>query len=124
MKWIFLLAAFLSATTAHAADPWTPAQKALGATSTALLVVDWGQTLDVQKHPHKDGMAYTESNHILGAHPSRGQINTYFASAIVGNLAIAHLLPSKWRTGWLASVTVVEVVVTNHNRQLGVGISF
>lgn len=104
---------------AQAADPWTPTQQTLAATSTAALAVDWGQTLDISNHP-----GLFETNPILGRHPTRAQINRYFASSIVGSLAVAHLLPSRFRTTWLSAVTMLEVSVSAHNYQIGVGLNF
>ena len=50
----------------------------------ALHLVDWGQTLDIAKHPE----AHYEYNPILGKHPSVRKVNTYMTLSAVAVLSL------------------------------------
>lgn len=99
---------------------WDRTDYALGATAIAGLVVDWGQTRYIAKHPD----THFEKNRILGEHPSVGRVDAYFAGTIAGTLAFANWLSPTNRKILLGTVTAVELVVTNRNRSLGVKIAF
>ena len=101
-------------------DPWTKEQIALQSAATAFTVVDWGQTLDIAKKPNE----YIETNPVLGKHPSEGRVNTYFAIATLGQIAIAHILPDKWRKRWLGANIMVEGYFVQGNYKLGLRVNF
>jgi hypothetical protein len=101
------------------ATDWTTQDTVLQATMTALLVVDWGQTLWIADHTNNQkicGYTYDgqylcqkksdmyglppveEINPALGDHPSRGTVNAYFGIAIPAHAAISYgLRKSGWR---------------------------
>ena len=79
---------------------------------TATLLADWGQTRYIIKHPEQ----YHETNVYLGAHPSSGRINVYFATVI----GVGLLLPPSWQ--W--ALSAFEISVIAHNRSIGVRVSF
>ena len=109
----------LYATSTMAADPWSQKDKALTATMSTLLVVDWGQTINIARDP-----SYHEINPILGRHPSEQSVNTYMGAALVGALTISHFLPSKYRALFTGSVIALELPYVYNNYQIGLRIQF
>jgi len=105
---------------AQAADKWTKAEIGLQTLSTSLQIIDWGQTLDIADKPDQ----YSEINPIVGEHPSRGRVNTYFAVSVLSNILIAHLLPSTWRKVWLGSRIAVSGYLINKSYGIGLRINF
>jgi len=103
-----------------ATDPWTKNQVLLqGATST-LNVIDWGQTLDIADRPDK----YYETNPILGEHPSRAEVNKYFACLMGTQILITHLLPSKYRKYWLSLNIAVSGYYVHNNYRIGLRVNY
>lgn len=133
-KWIIAVFVLLPATS-HAKD-WTTADTLWQATYTALHVADWGQTLSVAKSCRNGSMSvnnYThtweecslmETNPILGEHPSRGEINTYFATTLVLHTAVAYYLPPTYRRVWQSVWVGIESGVVARNARMGVSLSF
>jgi hypothetical protein len=101
------------------ADEWTKADTVRQAISSAFIIVDWGQTLDLENHPRLH-----EGNRILGAHPSRGEINTYFASCLIINYAVARSLPSSWRPYFQYFIIGIEAHTDYRNWTMGAGFNF
>jgi len=101
-------------------DPWTNEQKILQGTSLALRVADWGTTLDIADKPDK----YREVNPILGDHPSKGRVNTFFASSIILNYLIADNLPGKYRNKWLWFNVAVSAICVGNNYGIGLRMKF
>ena len=121
MKTIILTIVFLFyATSTFAADPWSNKDKALAATMSTLLVVDWGQTINSARNP----AAYQEINPILGLHPSEQSIHTYMGTALIGALTISHFLPSKYRALFMGSVIALELPYVYNNYQIGLRMQF
>jgi len=58
--------------------------------STALILADWSQTLQIIREPH----TRHEGNPLLGRHPSEGRVNTMVGLAVTANLA-AFLVPKR-----------------------------
>ena len=102
------------------AQDWDKTDLTLGAVALTATVIDWGQTRTIAKNPH----LYHEINPILGRHPSVGRVDAYFAGVIVGGAVVAHLLPGQYRKWFLGGVAVLEIAVTAHNKNIGIGISF
>ena len=99
---------------------WDKTDYVLGITAVAALVVDWGQTRYIAKHPE----THREMNIFLGEHPSVGRVNTYFGGVILGTVILANWLSPTNRKAFLGTITAVELIVTHHNRGLGVKIAF
>src|SRR5882672_9397495 len=101
-----LFGLILVASAAHAGDDWTTGDTVRQGILTGLLIVDWGQTRYIVKHPQdptKQDGTYAwraESNPLLGSYPSMAKVNTYFSVAIIGHAAISYALPRGWRDGW------------------------
>jgi hypothetical protein len=116
-RYLFLLA-FVAGTAS--ADPWDTTDKVLGATAVTALVLDWGQTRYIAKHPDQ----FYEKNPLLPTHPSVGRVNTHFVLAITGTLLIADYLSPSNRKVFLATMTVLELNVVGKNKSLGVRVDF
>jgi hypothetical protein len=114
--------ALASATSSNcfAGDSWTTREKVLEGTYLGLVLVDWGQTLYIADHPDE----YFEHNKILGQHPSRGEVNTYFTTLMVTHIVIADVLNHKWREPfqWVSIILAIRTV--NHNHSIGIQIDF
>ena len=100
--------------------------------SNATLIVDWGQTLNIDEKYNETlsfCSQYTgdqpcvpvyETNPILGEHPSRGKINLYFAGWIAFNTYLnKEVLKGGWKSGWNGLVIGMELKVINENLQIG-----
>lgn len=105
--------------TAHASD-WTQADTAREVAYLALHVADWGQTLYISDHPSE----FKEYNPVLGAHPSRGDVNAYFITTAILHPVISYVLPRPYREIWQYSTIVLQVGVTAHNASIGIGFGF
>lgn len=101
-------------------DPWTTEQKVWAGVSTALILMDWGQTRYISKNPHR----FHETNPLMGRHPTMGEVNRHFALSMAANLAVASLLPSKWRTPWLMGVSGMQAHFVIHNKKMGIRMAF
>lgn len=104
----------------RAGDAWETSDYALAGAALAALAVDWGQTRHIARNPHR----FSEQNPILGTAPSVGKVDTYFVGAMVGTLAVAHLLPGDWRRMFLAGALTVELGVVQQNRSIGIKMDF
>lgn len=102
------------------ADPWDKVDTALGITTAALIITDWGQTRYMAKHPDQ----FMENNRILGDHPTVSKVNTYFACYLVGGYFLVDWLSPTNRKIVLATIAVVEIQVTRHNKSIGVKFDF
>ena len=110
----------LSPALCRAADPWETTDYWLAGAAVAALAADWGQTRHIAKNPNR----FIETNPVLGSSPSVGKVDTYFVGAIVGTVALAHVLPGDWRQLFLGGVLALEIGVVNQNRSLGIKMAF
>jgi len=85
-------------------------------TFLALQFIDYGQTRTIAKHPEN----YYEMNEILGAHPSVGKVNTYFAVTTLLQMAIARALPYEYRSTFQYITIGVEVGAVANNMMVGI----
>ena len=113
-----LVLAALSLATPAAAQR-TPLDYGLAVGSTALIVMDWGQTLDFATR----GTGSAEANPFLGPHPSVGRVNTFASLGAALNLA-AFALPKSHRRVWYEAVIAVETFVVLHGASQGYRIRF
>ena len=118
MRLIAFIMAILLAPSAYAADKWDTTDIALGVSALALTIMDYGQTRYISDNPEQ----FTERNPLMGKHPSRDDVNLYFAGAAVVGLAVAHFLPSEWRKVWLGGWIAAEGITVYHNDLIGVGV--
>jgi len=118
----------ISCTTVH--YKWTKADKIGQVMALTALTADWLQTRYIASH----GNEYRETNFILGEHPSKGQVNAYFAGLAAFNVGASMILPSKIVIGddvvlkprlmWQTSTFLGHgyAVISNYN--LGVGMEW
>jgi hypothetical protein len=102
------------------ASDWTKTDTAVQLGYTALHVMDWGQTISIAK----DKVKWYETNPILGRHPSQGRVNLYFASTLIGQAAIAYILPKEWRRTWQIAWIGIEASYVYKNYKVGIGVRF
>lgn len=110
-----------------------------------LLAIDWAQTHNlVQRQRYTEQECndpgfratpyapyvcqsepvYNELNPFLPNHPSTGDVDKYFALAIVGTAGLSYVLPQKYRRYFLGGVIVLESIVVLHNHSIGLKVSF
>lgn len=83
------------------------------------MIADWSQTRDIKNHSDQH-----ESNVLLGRHPSDTKVDAYFAGSMVANQWIANQLEGGWRTGFQATIILIETAAVSNNHALGVKFSF
>jgi hypothetical protein len=105
---------------ALSADPWTQGDLWREIAWQTLHIVDWGQTLEIADNPSK----YHEHNIIMGRHPKKHTVNEFMAVSAMAHIAIAHVLPSKWRLLWQTSTIAATGYCVGRNFNIGVGIKF
>lgn len=121
MKTYILIFIFLfCATYSNAADTWDSQEKGLAATMSTLLIIDWGQTINISRDPAN----HKELNPLLGSHPSEKDVHLYMGTALLGVLAISHILPSRYRSLFMLSVIAVELPTIYNNYKLGLRMQF
>ena len=111
----------LAAPAAIAGEPWSSGERALGAAAIGALAIDWGQSRWIQRHPEA---LFYEKHPFLGSHPSVGEVDAYFAGAMLGTVVLADWLSPTWRRRFLAGVTVVELAVVGRNANLGIRVAW
>ncbi len=120
---------------AFAADPWTEAQVGQQVAFTVLLAADWGQTREIADSCEHYGVtwdtsaggwsdvdicAFRETNPILGERPTTDEVDRFFLASAALNLAVAHVLPSKWRSRFQYLSIGIEAGFVAHNYSIGV----
>lgn len=119
-RWLLALMIALAPMPLWAAEDWSKTDIAFEAAYLTLHVVDWGQTLDiVNRHE-----TYHERNPILGKHPTREQVNTYFALTALAHIAIAHWLDTPYRNYFQIATIALEVAVIDNNYAIGLRMAF
>jgi uncharacterized protein YceK len=145
------------ATINYKPDPWTTHDTVLQGAFTALAVVDWMQTrsaaeMKTDQWGNIIGYRYRELNPVLGAHPTKSSIDTYFPVILLAHVGIAYLLPTgeqdagkcetnyldlygwrevqkkksklNWRTIWQSVWIGVEAGYVHRNYQMGIRVGF
>jgi hypothetical protein len=122
---IFLLAGLLLLITTPGwalsldSDPWSVRDTTLQVVYTALVLIDWNQTLDFRSRQGgscHDGTR-KESNPILGPCPSRARVNALIGSAILAHAAVTYLLPADYRPIWQGIFITLEIQAVHRNAQ-------
>ncbi len=98
---------------------WTGGDTALQAAFLTALAIDRGQTVELRDR-HLEEIGWARS--FIGAHPSSGQVNRYFATCALAHTAIAYVLHKPYRTIWQSFWIGVEVD-TIHSNSVNMGIS-
>lgn len=115
-----VLLALLLACPLLAWDPPTRTEWALEGANLALMVVDWGQTLDLTNY---SGRAY-EQNPLLPRYPTRAQVNRHFIIGMGLHYLTFRALPHKFRTPFLIGTLTLQVACVNHNYRVGLRVTF
>lgn len=125
-----ILIALLLVSCSSVSYKWTKADKIGQIMALTALTADYLQTRYIASH----GDEYRETNFILGEHPSKGQVNAYFAGLAAFNIGASMILPSKVIIGddivlkprlmWQTSTFLGHgyAVISNYN--LGVGMEW
>jgi hypothetical protein len=71
----------------------------------ASLACDWGQTHAAARRSWR---GQYEANPIMGTAPSPVTVDLYFAAAAVSMIAVAQVLPERWRPVLYSAVTVKQ----------------
>lgn len=100
------------------AEPWTVRDTALETTGAALHLLDWSQTL------YGVRQGFSESNPILGRHPTEGAVYAYFAGTLLAHVVIARLLPQPWRGVWQGLWIGIEATSVARNFAGGVRLAW
>lgn len=107
----------------HANWRWRTSDTVREAVVLGVSAVDWSQTLGIEE-ANERGLHLHEMNPILGRHPSRGQINRYFAASLLAHVVVARLLPQRMREAFQYLSIGFELEVTAHNAKMGCRITF
>ena len=99
MVFLTIILSILFSYPVFASDLWDKTDIGLATTSLILKAVDWRQSLYIAENPAH----YKEANLIMKEHPSKNDVNTYFAASTLIQMSIAHYLPNKWRKIWLST---------------------
>jgi len=102
------------------AGDWNRTDVVFEATYLTLHAVDWSQTLDIVEHHD----TYHEQNVILGRHPNRGDVNTYFAATALLHLALANWLDRPTRNYFQIGTIALEAVVIGNNYSIGLRLAY
>jgi hypothetical protein len=122
MKTLSLALGLLVVGGAHAQSfsPLSAQDLALQLGVIALYARDEQQTEQIARNPAR----WVEENRILGTHPSVGAVRGYFAGVAVGSTALLWALPPSARPYAQGAQIGVEIIVTQHNRGIGLHGSF
>lgn len=83
-------------------------------------VGDWAQTRYIADHPE----THTETNTILGPHPTSGEVNRYFIGTILEANAIYYFMPDSWKPVLSAIYIKQRYDAITTNKELGVKFQF
>ncbi len=118
-----LLFALLALSPLRASDPWTKADTARELAFTAVVVLDWGTTLDIER-AHQESPWIHETNPILGRHPSRAKVNLYIPAGILLHFLAARAMPARWRAAFQSASIFIEAGAVSHNFAVGLRLNF
>ena len=104
----------------EAREPWEGSDYVLVGATLAALAVDWGQTRHVAKNPQR----FNELNPLLGPTPAVSKVDAYFVGAMIGTVAVAHVLPRDYRRLFLTGTLTIELAAIEQNRSIGVKVEF
>jgi hypothetical protein len=99
---------------------WKQEDTAIQTAVTIFMAADWLQTRDISSNPDR----FSETNNVLGPHPSLEEVDRYFATCLIGNAVIAYVLPRDIRRWWQTVSLNMEMEFVNHNYNLGIKMKF
>lgn len=119
MKKYILILIMLLPVTVNASE-WTTKNTQFESAYLAVHLIDWGQTLDIVDRAYD----YKESNHYLGEHPSRGDVNRYFLLVGAGHYLVSNFLDNEYRLAWQQTTFVVQLSMVLRNASIGLNVNF
>lgn len=119
LRHILLAVLMLVGLPARAADPWSRADIIRETAVVTVSTADWLQTIELTQR-----MGRPELNPLLGPHPTRGEINRYFAASILLHVAITRALPARFRPAWQYGSIGWELAIVGHNASVGIRVTF
>ncbi len=108
-----------SATTALAADDartWTKTDTVLEASFVAMELADYSLTMNIL---HRRAEGYSETNWLLGHHPSVARVTGFGAAFLVAHGVTSYLLPRPYRTWWQTLTLAYASGAVVHNLAIG-----
>lgn len=139
---LFLVALLALPPRAHAAmfDDWDTGDIILGTAFASACVIDWGQTRTIADHGPGENLYYYEDDepygeygflkevgfakNFIGSNPTRKEVDTYFATALVVNFLIADMIGPKYRKAYLLLANLIQWDTVNHNYKVGIRTTF
>jgi len=115
------------------ADEWTDVDTVMQSIYSAYHIADWNQTLQIandRSYYRVNGIYYesyqgrSETNKILGRHPSKDQVNLYFASTLLAHYYIARKLSQPYRAYWQSIWLSIQYDIVRNNKRKGLNINF
>jgi hypothetical protein len=95
---------------------WSASDKAVFGAGFIFSLMDWSETLQIADNPDR----WHETNPIMGRNPSRGTVNTYFATGIAVQLLVLYFAPPDWRRYILGGNAAVEGSMVIQNMSNGI----
>lgn len=102
------------------AESWNSGDSFRAAGFGALHLADWAQTRYGVEHPDK----FKEYNHSLGEHPSRKDVNRFFAQGVLVYGLASLILPPDWRRPFQYLVIGYKASTVERNYQAGAKFEF
>jgi hypothetical protein len=102
-------------------DLWTKEDTYWQACLTALELIDWNQTRQTK---FREEHNLPEDNPYLGKWPSKYKVDEYFTFCVIGETAIAYILPKYYRRLWQTSIIILEMHCINKNLEVGIKMKF
>ena len=99
---------------------WSKADTYREITWQGLHIIDWGQTLEIARHPNQ----YHEVNPIMGKHPSVGNVNLYMGLSALGHIGLSYILPKDIRPYFQYITIGISGACVAHNFNVGLGVKF
>ena len=99
-------------------DRWTVQDTIVELAFLGVWEVDRRQTLEIADNPKK----YYEKNRVLGRHPTRQQVNTYFLLGGALHAAIAYYLPRDAKIPFWGLTFGHELAAVVRNRAIGLSV--
>jgi len=121
MKYIILIILCLTPALAQA-EPftWDKLNTQLHIPLTIVMIADMQQTLQIAREPE----AYTETNKVLGEHPTEREVYSYFAAYYGLTSLLIYALPEKWSHMFQVGMIGHQSSVVANNLTIGLRIGF
>lgn len=85
-----------------------------------LIVIDWGQTLDIAKSKRK----YKEKNPLYTKNPTTQEVNTKMAASLATAIIIHKLLDKPYKIWFANTIILTEIIMITNNHQIGLVVNF